>query len=412
MLSCDHCNRKYKTQKGLEKHRSRGHDNNRGKRHVNTGISNRGKRHVNTGNSNSQNHNQNLLLCPIFGCYHGFSSKLLLKNHFDNCHYFDTDDEKISKHVVCKNKNLILILKSVLKYIDVLIKSANLTDDSIKELIKNDKHNPVIVASANLLPQFWNKMIFDDELFRITVNQTSFAKRLINTGLFNSPGQVDWSKLLDDFTKFVCMGKPYFDSNFCPNIFIDLFWHGSMQNRDLYKTLFPNVMSHCVKRDSPDEEKTRYKYFLEVFEKRYKRSPYIPDLKNDLKNDLMNDSLTNSIFGIIKNSFFQSDEEMICDFDNSFNDNHKIVLEEISSLIKEIKEDEKIKQEKLEKEYQERLEIEQGIKDETSLSMNDIEYYCHGYAIRTYKEGYRGEILKKMIEKNIDYQRRNYDASC
>jgi len=416
MLSCDHCNRKYKTQKGLEKHLSRGHNNNQGKRRGNNrgkrNGNDRGRRNVNTGNSNNQNqnYNHNLVLCPIFGCFRGFKSKSSLKIHFDDCHYFVTETNGISSgYAASEDENLILILESVLEYINVLIKSANLTDDSIKELIKNDKHNPVIVASINLLPQNWDCELPDDELFRIAVNQTSFAKRLINTGLFNSPGQVNWSKLLADFTKFVCMGKPYFDTNFCPNIFIDLFWHGTMQNRKLYKTLFPKVMPHCIKRDGPDEDKTRYKYFLEVFEHKYKRLPYIPDLKNDTKND----SYVNSAFEIIKNSFFQSDEEMICDFDNPFNDNHKIVLEEISSYIEIIKKSKKIKEEKIRKEYQERLELEQKIESETSLSMKkDIIYYCRGYAIKTYKEGYRGEILKKMIEKEMEYQRRNYDASC
>jgi hypothetical protein len=84
----------------------------------------------------------------------------------------------------------------------------------------------------------------------------------------------DWTRALLNLERFLKMGLPYYDTNFCPSLLIDFLWHAFML--DGHDVKLGIIIPHCSTARTAEEDQKRYQYFCKVYTHWYGEGPYIP----------------------------------------------------------------------------------------------------------------------------------------
>lgn len=130
--------------------------------------------------------------------------------------------------------------------------------------------------SIKLLPQHYGKSLdaTHPDVVRMNAGQLKLAAKLReDDALLCYP----WRQVLTDLQYFFQMGLPYFDTNFCPTLPMDVLWHAVMQDPTFYTRLCMSscraIIPHCALARSEEEDLKRHRYFLDVFRYRFGRLP-------------------------------------------------------------------------------------------------------------------------------------------
>lgn len=302
-------------------------------------------------------------ICPVRKCNKKYKKKEKLKDHVETVHYYETRNRVGSFSLSQEQKIKIYTLAK--DYAKLLYGFSEYPAETLTEELKQ--------SSTNLLPQYWCSSVEQKEIERISHAQLVFAKNFFSLDL----SSCDWEKVMTDLTDFFALGLPYYDTNFCPSIFIDFLWHACMQDRVFYTEICAKAVGelipHCIEREE-DLENKRFSYFLEIFSKRYGRSPYNPMANENPEN--VKTPLEKIIDGLDKPiREFQRQEE------------------------------EKKKADELKKEILSAIAKEIGCE---VPSYHEYDY-CN-----IYKRGYRGKDIQKIFEEEmrISYANMRTGGSC
>ena len=353
---CSDCNRKYKTKPKYEKHT---------KSHL-------GQISVSVP-TNSRNYSIQppkkkdvLIECPVSGCRRKYKDEDRVKKHVEQNHFYST--KAIYKYFCFNEDTKIQIYKLASAYVKVLARISKMNESEVLDNIRVCSDKEMISCAKNLLPQnrHNSQEITNDDLIRISLAQHKFAQRMFED---NFIGRCGWDKVMKDFEKFLALGIPYYDTNFCPSLPIDFLWHSLMQDYELYFKICKNKpIPHCIRDRSEEEDDNRYKYFLDVFKHHYKRNVHMPS-----KDDVAIEPTIHL--------------DMLC---------QKIELKILNE-----------KQEK-EVEEQERKRVEemrkQEMKEFREKTGCDVKYwfYYTRYYLPFYKQGLTGMELKKAVSKKMN----------
>jgi len=304
-------------------------------------------------------------ICPALKCRKKYKTEEKLKKHVEIAHYYETRNYRPSFWFTKEQKIKIYTLAK--DYAKLLY---GLYIGSPEALIEE-----LTQSSINLLPQHWGVPVEQREIERMSRAQIAFAKNFFSFDL----SKCDWEMVMEDLKCFFALGLPYYDTNFCPSIFIDFLWHSCMQDQMFYTEIckenlaYGELIPHCIERE--DMENKRFSYFLEVFSRRYGRLPYNPPGDQDRLLDVE-----------------PSLEKLIDDLDKPIREFEK-------------QEQEKRIEEELKKEILSVLAKEIGCE----ISSHDQNYYYYYY-----KKGYRGKDIKKKVEEEfrISYANMLTSGSC
>lgn len=221
--NCPYCNRKYKTSQKYEMHiKTHGSDTTLNK-------------------SQTRNYDiapekpaKKLLKCPVPTCNKKYQNEDKRKSHVEKEHYFDTRNQTTNfsgislEHDTNSHQIKGQIYELTSEYVKILHRINQMTEEMIISIVKTNSDAEIITCAKNLLPH--KQEISSDELLRISVAQFNFAKRIFT--VFDE--SCDWTKVMKDLKSFFEMGLPYYDTNFCPTILVDLLLHSLMQDNKLY----------------------------------------------------------------------------------------------------------------------------------------------------------------------------------
>jgi len=203
--------------------------------------------------------------CPVPKCPKKYQSEKKLIQHVAEVHPYETRKSNFLQFTLEETGK---IWRLVLDYFSEM--------EKIRDGMLDGSYTGE-VSAKNLLPQLYGREISQEDLSRITTAQQSFVRNFFRLDL----SACDWKRVMKDFDLFFNMGLPYFDSNFCPTLLIDFFWHSLMQNPDLYRKIcfrrLEEIIPHCQEERSEEEESKRYDYFTKVFLYKFSRLPYTPD---------------------------------------------------------------------------------------------------------------------------------------
>ena len=220
------------------------------------------------------------LNCPIDKCNRKYKQENKLIQHVERAHYHMTRCGNYLRFTLLQRER---ILQSAAKYVKILDATKDLSDEDIQAMIESDRDNEIIQSAIKLLPQNKDKEITESELSRISLAQRDFAKRIFRTTFFSELDKTD--TLIDDLQHFFQLGLPYYDTNFCPTIPIDFYWHAMMQDAEFYveicESSVKSVIPHCVNREGPDIDIKRHEYFCDLFQHKYGRIPTLVGILNE-----------------------------------------------------------------------------------------------------------------------------------
>lgn len=195
-----------------------------------------------------------LINCPVPNCNRKYKTEVKLKAHVEKTHYYETRRGNAYFRFDLKTKSKVYDL------------AANYTQLILYDM--DDTHD-----STYLLPQV--SATTDDDYNRISIAHTSFIANVKEANILFA---CDWDQIMDDFQKFLGMGLPYYDTNFCPTLPIDFLWHALMSDRQLYKDVCfkacGETIPHCAIERTEEEDAHRFSYFKDVFKHMYGREPY------------------------------------------------------------------------------------------------------------------------------------------
>jgi hypothetical protein len=345
-FQCAYCNKKYKTQKKLVQHENEKCE---------------GKKNARNYDIDPKSKSEKLINCHVPGCRKKFKKEDSLKTHIETNHFYNT---RGNNHFEFDSETKIKIYEIASRYVRTIHLSV---EDQLKAL----------------LPQLDNPS--EEDMTRIAIAQKEFAEKLFNLNFFI---ECDWEKVMKDFQCFIRMGLPYYDTNFCPSLPIDFLWHALMQDRALYKEICKKsckqIIPHCEKERTKEEDEKRYQYFLKVFRERFSRNPYEPEIHVGKEIDISKIS-----------------ERFV-----------KLAKKERQKIIKQ---EEKRKQEKeaSEKEEEAKKVIMKNFSE--NAGVNCKEWYSYNlHYLPGYKKGLTGKELEKYAANEIDAERRSrvFSSSC
>lgn len=191
--------------------------------------------------------------CPC--CNRKYKKEATLTRHLDTEHYYETRAGN------CYVFNLLMkhrIMNLAAEYVQILAGVKDLSDADVTTA-------EVSVNSARkLLPQV--EEVAPQDLHRMCVSQRTFARRLFASSFFVELDKT--AAALNNLQGFFNMGLPHTDTNFCPTLVIDFFWHALMQDSELYRKIclasVQSVIPHCVERNEAEDE-VRHQYFTDIF---------------------------------------------------------------------------------------------------------------------------------------------------
>lgn len=307
-----------------------------------------------------------LFECPL--CSKKYKTEKKKQEHIEKVHYYAT-----------RNCNKFVFTPEIKVQIYELAHDYEL----FLRDIANRSLEEISLRSKNLLPQSHGKESPGD-IERMNAGQRELSKKLFDTGL-----KYDLANVMIDLELFFRLGLPYYDTNFCPTLAMDFLWHSLMQDFVLYSQICKNscgeIMPHCAVVRTEEEDQERHNYFLDVFQYKYGRAPCQPSLVAPIKSFLA----------------LREDELTII-----------------------MRKEEKVRQDKLDKERYQREMVEFAQK--VGLDIKEI-LDCFGtrYQYRHFREGhekfgyegqklrdYAAEILRQEFEARCDEVQRGRRSSC
>ena len=222
----------------------------------------------------NQKDKSDFVCCPVLGCNRKYKKEEKLIQHVENVHYHSTI---MRNWKTFSNYEKSKIYELAADYIQILYDIQDYESEDVLKEIDGSTFNTrgkFIKSSTKLLPQNSPQSISRDELIRICDAHCRFAKRIIGSGFFSDLDNVE--KVVGDLQLFFNLGLPYYDTNFCPTLFIDFYWHVIMQDSDFYlevcEKFIGKIIPHCVSRDEEENIK-RHEYFCDLFEYHFHQLP-------------------------------------------------------------------------------------------------------------------------------------------
>jgi hypothetical protein len=187
------------------------------------------------------------------------------------------------------------LVRAVRDYCEMLIMIEDINDDdfrsAIDNYIKSLDHSinlenkeihffEFISMSHKLLPQKVESGCGIDQITRIASAHRVFMRRAIKSRLaYKADSDLrQLKKLIQDFQRFLNMGRPWKGGNYCLSLSIDLIWHASMMNHEWYSSMCKrfqgSILPHCLEENDNNYD-VRYKEFLMIFKTVYNRSPIL-----------------------------------------------------------------------------------------------------------------------------------------
>lgn len=333
-----------------------------------------------------------LLKCPLVTCNKKYKSERTRQQHVEKNHYYETRN---SNHFKFNHDVRAQIYESAAEYIVELyeIRKCYESGECYGESLAN-----------NLLPQLYGKEVNPEDLKRITIAQSLFAKKLLEENLY----LCDWNIVMDDLERFFNIGLPYYDTNFCPTLTIDFLWHAMMQRPNLYVDICRKscieIMPHCNVHRSEHEDTERYEYFLRVFQHKFERRPHTFS-SSDISEELSSADARQIFIDLYYKELKEIENDRIRDEEKVRQRNEELRIRE-EEKIKQRNEELRIREEKRSTALKE-ISENVGISLE-KLGSNEIYYYLYGY-----ERGYRSEQLRNYVASQIKLESsRSLSSSC
>ena len=264
MIKCEYCNRKYKTIEKYQKH-IKTHNEQIDSQSIEKISVIRVARTI-------EKHEQPKYICPCSNCQRKYKTETNLREHIEKFHYYET--RKGNYNFTFTYNQRIKIYELMLKYEDIVISKEN-TIEIVEKLIPQESQpsNEKITQMLNIHGTFLKK-----------INQSNLLETC------------NWKDAITNFGKFLSLGLPYYDTNFNPSLEIDFVWHAVMQNLEFYRELCEEkaqcLVPHCATERTEEQDQQRYKYFLDVFEHRYKHSiSHISEKTSSSIKEFMNEEI-------------------------------------------------------------------------------------------------------------------------
>lgn len=192
-----------------------------------------------------------LLLCPIQPCNRKYKTQRKLQQHIDKTHRYDTRN---SNYYVFDDETKMEIYQLAAAYM-LLIEEGHVTDPTVIKNLLPTHHDPA-----------------PDVLETMKELHIEFA-HTIKTRTSDQDEKASWDAVMMDFQRFFNLGLPYNDTNFCPSLEVDFLWHAIMQKPSFYEKICKlsvgELIPHCAKFRSEEEDRSRYQFYLDVMQKRY-----------------------------------------------------------------------------------------------------------------------------------------------
>lgn len=117
--------------------------------------------------------------------------------------------------------------------------------------------------------------------------QETFRQRILN-----AIDRFDWLAIVKDFERFLNMGIPYYDTNFCPSLPIDFLWHAVMViepqwYHELCQKCCGRLIPHCAELRTEEQDQKRFAYFREVYKHLYHVDITVSDGAKMIPNSIM-----------------------------------------------------------------------------------------------------------------------------
>jgi len=239
-------------------------------------------------------------------CKKKYARQSKLIDHIEKTHPFAS---YASNNKQLSPTQLSYLLQQLQAYIPLIQLTNNIAQDTIENAIQqyinwdgtSDTNEAVsfVWASHLLLPQLYSAYLatgavrpadfkigtiittipikitnqsLTKDLTRITLAHLEFCKRAQESGLLekavSSSNQLD--NIFNEFNRFLNLGYQCTGDNFCPSLIIDLVWHASMLNHQMYNELMfyfvRKQLPHCLEEnEDKTKQKARYEKFLQQY---------------------------------------------------------------------------------------------------------------------------------------------------
>lgn len=306
------------------------------------------------------------IACPIRSCNKKYTREEKLKKHIEKDHFFETRNSNNFRLGLDYKIEIAALLK---KYIAELVTLANGGTVDAKNLSHIYPNTP---------PEEAAKLHYE------------FAVKVCSKTILEV---CNWEIAFDDFAAFLRMGLPYYDTNFCPTLIIDIVWHATMTSPRLYEELCSKTVKskvpHCHHPRTLEEDRLRHEYFLEVFRRKW-WEPHCPPFQDSPVEEVNLDLICSNL-----------DEE----------------IERCKAIMKKHTE-EKEKRERKMREDSERNQAERVRKRVAVTAFAKK----HGIQLPEYYDGWANELDKlraygdpvspHLLKQRMEYLQRNSTSSC
>lgn len=192
------------------------------------------------------------LPCPVFGCNRKYRSDGAVRKHVTRDHYYNTRTMHAGTFTPEEKLHLLNLVERYIEAMERIYNEAELSEDWEDPLASELflEHVPPTHKQAHL----------------------RFIRRILPR-----VGGIDWKRGVDNYERFVRMGLPWYDRNFCPTLLIDLFWHAALTDNRFFQSTCAKLSGYCIPHCKPgrsaEEDAARHEYFVDVYTHIYHEPP-------------------------------------------------------------------------------------------------------------------------------------------
>jgi hypothetical protein len=254
-----------------------------------------------------------------FLCKKNYTRQSKFEEHVDKDHPFYTTFS--FRGVILSTETRLEITNEVFNYCDMLsnINTNMNIENAVARYLQWNPNEPTdkevifVWASDMLSPTTYVQKSRPDSLgnhFQIssdshtnipaTSEDTNFLKNLVQNHLnfvlkirdmLPKILQCDFEIIIEEFYRFLNLGKPWRGGNFCPSLLIDFIWHCTMMNHKLYikiSHLFfsGTILSHCL-QENENKSNERSIEFYKKFNHFYHRDPFAIETLHETSKNAM-----------------------------------------------------------------------------------------------------------------------------